>query len=113
MRQKGNLKTIGILTGGGDVPGLNPCIKAIVYRAIDEGMRVLGIKKGWGGLVEYHIEDEDSHNANVMSMDKAIVRTIDRSGGTILHTSRTNPAAVKRVRCLLFWRLTPRRIRPM
>jgi 6-phosphofructokinase 1 len=95
MTGKGKVKTLGILTGGGDVPGLNPCIKAIVYRAIDEGMRVLGIKKGWAGLVEYHVEDEQTHN-NVIAMDKSLVRTIDRSGGTILHTSRTNPSAVKK-----------------
>ncbi|MDY6952032.1 MAG: 6-phosphofructokinase, partial [Thermodesulfobacteriota bacterium] len=64
MTGKSTVKTIGILTGGGDVPGLNPCIKAVVYRAVDEGIRVLGIKKGWAGLVEYHIEDESTHDAN-------------------------------------------------
>lgn len=96
MRGKDKIKTIGVLTGGGDVPGLNPCIKAIVYRAIDEGIRVLGIKKGWAGLVEYNIEDERTYNINVVSMDKGMVRTIDRSGGTILHTSRTKPSAVKK-----------------
>jgi 6-phosphofructokinase 1 len=96
MKGKGKIGTIGILTGGGDVPGLNPCIKAVVSRATDEGMRVLGIKKGWAGLVEYHVEDEHSHDANVTPLDKGKVRTIDRSGGTILHTSRTNPGAVKK-----------------
>jgi 6-phosphofructokinase 1 len=96
MTAKGKVNTIAILTGGGDVPGLNPCIKAIVCRAIDEGMRVLGIKKGWAGLVEYNIEDERTHDANVLSMNKPMVRTIDRSGGTILHTARTNPSAVKK-----------------
>ncbi|MDY6955253.1 MAG: 6-phosphofructokinase, partial [Thermodesulfobacteriota bacterium] len=64
MTGESKVKTIGILTGGGDVPGLNPCIKAVVYRAVDEGIRVLGIKKGWAGLVEYHIEDESTHDAN-------------------------------------------------
>jgi 6-phosphofructokinase 1 len=96
MAAKDKIGTIGILTGGGDVPGLNPCIKAIVGRAIDEGMRVIGIKKGWAGLVQYHIEDEGTHDKNVVSMDKGFVRTIDRSGGTILHTSRTKPSAVKK-----------------
>jgi len=96
MTGKDKIGTIGILTGGGDVPGLNPCIKTIVCRAIDEGMRVFGIKKGWAGLVGYHIEDKSTHDANVMPMDKGKVRTIDRSGGTILHTSRTNPSAVKK-----------------
>ncbi|MBW1739985.1 MAG: 6-phosphofructokinase [Deltaproteobacteria bacterium] len=95
MTGKDKVKTIGILTGGGDVPGLNPCLKAVVYRAVDEGMRVLGIRRGWAGLVEYHIEDERTHD-NVVFMDKGMVRTIDRSGGTILHTSRTNPSAVKK-----------------
>jgi 6-phosphofructokinase 1 len=96
MTGKGKIGTVGILTGGGDVPGLNPCIKAIVNRAVDEGMRVLGIRKGWAGLVEYHIEDESTHDPNVISLDKGIVRTIDRSGGTMLHTSRTKPSAVKK-----------------
>ncbi len=90
------VRTIGILTGGGDVPGLNPCIKAIVCQAIDEGMGVFGIRRGWAGLVEYNIEDEGTHDVNVIAMDKAMVRTIDRSGGTILHTARTNPGAVKK-----------------
>ncbi|MCK4787938.1 MAG: 6-phosphofructokinase [Desulfobacteraceae bacterium] len=90
------VRTIGILTGGGDVPGLNPCIKAIVCQAIDEGMGVFGIRRGWAGLLEYNIEDEHTHDVNVIAMDKAMVRTIDRSGGTILHTSRTNPGAVKK-----------------
>lgn len=93
---KNKVRTIGILTGGGDVPGLNPCIKAIVCQAIDEGMGVFGIRRGWAGLVEYNIEDEGTHDVNVIAMDKAMVRTIDRSGGTILHTARTNPGAVKK-----------------
>ncbi len=96
MKAKDKMETIGLLTGGGDVPGLNPCIKAIVYQAIEEGMRVIGIKKGWAGLVRYHIEDESTHDENLISMDRGMVRTIDRSGGTILHTSRTNPGAVKK-----------------
>lgn len=96
MTAKDKIGTVGVLTGGGDVPGLNPCIKAIVCRAIDEGMRVIGIKRGWAGLVEYHIEDESTYDANLIPLDKAKVRTIDRSGGTILHTSRTKPSAVKK-----------------
>ena len=96
MPAKDKVSTIGILTGGGDVPGLNPCIKALVNRAIDEGMRVLGIRRGWAGLVEYSIEDESTHKTNVITLDKGAVRTIDRSGGTMLHTSRTNPGAVKK-----------------
>jgi 6-phosphofructokinase len=87
--------TIGILTGGGDVPGLNPCIKALVYRGIEEGLRVLGIRRGWAGLFEFNPDDPDSLKKNIMELEKRTVRTIDRSGGTYLHTSRTNPGKVK------------------
>jgi ATP-dependent phosphofructokinase / diphosphate-dependent phosphofructokinase len=86
---------IGILTGGGDVPGLNPCIKAVVNRAEDAGMQVIGIRNGWGGLLNYN-PDAPADSANcVESLTKADVRTIDRYGGTHLHTARTNPAKVR------------------
>ena len=85
---------IGILTGGGDVPGLNPCIKTVVYRAQDEGHEVVGIRRGWGGLLEFNRDDPDSRAKNFMDLDKAMVRTIDRTGGTFLHSSRTNPGRV-------------------
>ena len=88
-------KTIGILTGGGDVPGLNPCIKAVVYRAIDEGYQVLGIRRGWGGLLHFNPMEPESFSKHFIPLDKQAVRTIDRTGGTILHTSRTNPSRVK------------------
>ncbi len=88
-------KCIGILTGGGDVPGLNPSIKAVVYRAIDEGFRVIGIKRGWGGLLNYNPDQPDESAKWVDHLTKTNTRTIDRSGGTMLHTSRTNPASVK------------------
>src|SRR5262245_879740 len=88
-------KTIGVLTGGGDVPGLNPCIKALVYRAIDEGYNVVGIRRGWGGLLHFNPEDPSSFSDHFMPLDKQVVRTIDRTGGTVLHTSRTNPSRVK------------------
>jgi len=87
--------TIAILTGGGDVPGLNPCIKAVVYRCIEEGLRVLGIRRGWAGLFEFNRDDPESMKNNIMELEKGTVRTIDRSGGTYLHTSRTNPGKVK------------------
>jgi 6-phosphofructokinase 1 len=86
---------IGILTGGGDVPGLNPCIKAVVNRAIDAGMEVVGIRRGWGGLLNYNLDDPNANAEWVQPLTKADVRTIDRYGGTHLHTSRTNPAKVK------------------
>ena len=86
---------IGILTGGGDVPGLNPSIKAVVYRAVDEGHEVVGIRRGWGGLLELNRDDPDSVARNTMPLDKLRVRTVDRTGGTFLHTSRTKPSRVK------------------
>ena len=86
---------IGILTGGGDVPGLNPCIKAVVNRAIDGGHTILGIRRGWSGLLNYNFEDEEHTQQWLISLDKQVVRTVDRSGGTFLHSSRTNPSNVK------------------
>ena len=87
---------IGILTGGGDVPGLNPCIKAVVNRAEDAGMEVVGIRRGWGGLLNYNPDDPADRAEWVQPLTRADVRTIDRYGGTHLHTSRTNPAKVRR-----------------
>ncbi len=88
-------KCIGVLTGGGDVPGLNPCIKALVYRATDEGHQVIGIRKGWEGLLCYNPDDPATHDKYILPLDKQRVRTIDRTGGTFLHTSRTNPGKVR------------------
>jgi 6-phosphofructokinase len=89
------MKRIGILTGGGDVPGLNPCIKAVVFRAIDAGYEVLGIRRGWGGLLNFNPADREGSSQWVIPLTKTNTRTIDRSGGTFLHTSRTNPGKVK------------------
>jgi len=86
---------IGILTGGGDVPGLNPCIKALVYRAIDEGHEVVGFRRGWWGPLNVNPDDPDSHEKCFMPLDKKNTRTIDRTGGTFIHTSRTNPSKVR------------------
>jgi 6-phosphofructokinase 1 len=86
---------IGILTGGGDVPGLNPCIKAVVNRAVDEGHEVIGLRRGWGGILWFNPDDAQSFDRCLIRLDKQVVRTIDRSGGTFLHTSRTNPGKVK------------------
>jgi 6-phosphofructokinase len=86
---------IGMLTGGGDVPGLNPCMKAIVYRAIDDGCEILGIRRGWAGLLYYNTDDPESHRKYALPLTKRDVRTVDRTGGTFLHTSRTNPSKVK------------------
>ncbi len=86
---------VGILTGGGDVPGLNACIKAATMRAVEEGHEVVGIRRGWGGLLNCDPDDVESVAANIVTLDPAAVRTIDRTGGTVLHTSRTNPAKVR------------------
>ena len=89
------MKRIGVLTGGGDVPGLNPCIKALVNRAVDEGYEVVGIRKGWGGLLYCNPDDPASVAQYIVPLDKQRVRTVDRTGGTFLHTSRTNPGKVR------------------
>jgi 6-phosphofructokinase 1 len=86
---------IGILTGGGDVPGLNPCIKAVVSRALEEGHQVIGVRRGWGGLLWIDRDDPETIRKYTVELNKKIVRTIDRTGGTFLHTSRTNPGKVK------------------
>ena len=86
---------IGILTGGGDVPGLNACIKAATNRALEEGHEIVGIRRGWAGLLELDPSDPDSTSRHMIHLDPEVVRTIDRTGGTILHTSRTNPAKVR------------------
>lgn len=85
---------IGILTGGGDVPGLNPCIKAMVNRAVENGHEVLGIRRGWGGLLWIDRDDPATVEEFTLPLNKGVVRTVDRTGGTFLHTSRTNPAKV-------------------
>jgi 6-phosphofructokinase len=86
---------IGILTGGGDVPGLNPAIRAVTIRATREGYQVIGIRRGWAGLVDL-IRDKDADNSNnVQMLTEEIVNKAGRTGGTFLHTSRTNPAKVK------------------
>jgi ATP-dependent phosphofructokinase / diphosphate-dependent phosphofructokinase len=86
---------IGVLTGGGDVPGLNASIKAAVNRAVAEGHQVVGIRRGWAGLLGIDPANPLSVSVNTLSLDPSVVRTIDRSGGTFLHTSRTNPARVR------------------
>ncbi len=88
--------TIAVLTGGGDVPGLNPCIRALVYRAASEGIRILGIRRGWAGILGYNPDDPDADFKYVKELTPQEVRTIDRSGGTYLHTSRTNPSAARK-----------------
>ncbi len=84
---------IGILTGGGDVPGMNSCIKAIVEQCDARDWSVVGFRRGWAGPLNYNHGDPATQD-NVVHLDPQFVRTIDRTGGTVLHTSRTNPGAV-------------------
>ena len=84
--------TLAILTGGGDVPGLNPAIRAITIRALREGYRVVGIRRGWAGLVDYTREKGADNSGNVQELSEADVNRAGRTGGTFLHTSRTRPS---------------------
>ncbi|HEX5583513.1 6-phosphofructokinase [Gaiella sp.] len=86
---------IGILTGGGDVPGLNPCIKAFVNRVAHDGHEVVGLRRGWAALLHHDLDDPSSTTEWFQPLTPATVRTIDRTGGTFLHTSRTNPSRVR------------------
>jgi len=88
--------TIAILTGGGDVPGLNPAIRAVTVRALREGYRVLGIRRGWAGLIEMHRDQPGADGDCVVELTEEIVNKVGRTGGTFLHTSRTRPSHVPR-----------------
>lgn len=93
-----NKGVIGILTGGGDVPGLNPAIRAVTIRALREGYQVIGIRHGWAGLIDI-VRDKNADNSqNFQILSEAIVNRAARTGGTFLHTSRTNPTRVTRAR---------------
>ncbi len=87
---------IGILTGGGDVPGLNPAIRAVTIRALREGYQVIGIRRGWAGLVDIVREKDADNSNNFQILTEEIVNRAGRTGGTFLHTSRTNPTRVKK-----------------
>lgn len=86
---------IGVLTGGGDVPGLNPCIRSIALSALDRGWELIGFKRGWQGFLEIDPADKASVAAHTILLDREAVRGIDRVGGTMLHTSRTDPRTAK------------------
>jgi len=87
---------IGILTGGGDVPGLNPAIRAVTIRALREGYKVIGIRRGWAGLVDIVRDKKADNSANYRELSEEIVNRAGRTGGTFLHSSRTNPTNIKR-----------------
>ncbi len=86
--------TIAILTGGGDVPGLNPAIRAVTVRALREGYRVLGIRRGWAGLIEMNRDVPGVDGECVLELSEEIVNKVGRTGGSFLHTSRTRPSHV-------------------
>jgi 6-phosphofructokinase 1 len=90
-------KRIGILTGGGDVPGLNAVIKSVVYRGAEHECEVVGIRRGWEGLTHLNLDDPASVARYVMPLNRENTRTIERSGGTVLHSSRTNPSKMKKL----------------
>src|SRR5690349_4210548 len=95
-----NVKTIrgkiGILTGGGDVPGLNPAIRAVTFRALREGYEVIGIRRGWAGLVDMVRDEKHDNSNNFQRLTEDVVNRAGRTGGTFLHSSRTNPARVSK-----------------
>jgi 6-phosphofructokinase 1 len=90
-------KLIGILTGGGDVPGLNSVIKSVVYRGAEHDHQVIGIRRGWEGLTHLNLDDPESKARYILPLNRDNTRTIDRSGGTFLHSSRTNPSRMGRL----------------
>jgi 6-phosphofructokinase len=90
-------KRIGILTGGGDVPGLNSVIKTVVYRGSEIGCDVIGIRRGWEGLTHVDLQDPSSRSRYILPLNRENTRVIDRTGGTYLHSSRTNPSKMKKL----------------
>lgn len=91
------VKRIGILTGGGDVPGLNSVIKMVTYRGDEMGCEVIGIRRGWEGLTHVNLQDPASRSRYIQPLNRENTRTIDRTGGTYLHSSRTNPAKMAKL----------------
>lgn len=89
-------KRVAILTGGGDVPGLNMCLKSLVYRVIDVGFEPIGVRKGWEGLINYNYRDPTTYGENFIELTKNMVRPIDRAPGSFLHSSRLNPREAPR-----------------
>jgi 6-phosphofructokinase 1 len=90
-------RRIGILTGGGDVPGLNSVIKGVVYRGTENDCEVIGIRRGWEGLTHVNLDDPASREHYILPLSRDNTRTIDRYGGTMLHSTRTNPSKMKKV----------------
>ena len=101
-------RRIGILTGGGDVPGLNSVIKGVVYRGTQNDCEVIGLRRGWEGLTHLNLEDPASRDHYVLPLNRENTRTIDRFGGTVLHSSRTNPSKMRELPEILKGRTFPR-----
>jgi 6-phosphofructokinase 1 len=87
---------IGILTGGGDVPGLNPAIRAVTIRALREGYKVIGLRRGWGGIIDMVRDPNADNSDHFVELTKPLVDKAGRTGGTFLHTSRTRPSHVRK-----------------
>ncbi len=96
MAKSATKGTIGILTGGGDVPGLNPAIRAVTVRAIREGYKVIGIRRGWAGLIDTLRDDKADNSNNFVDLTRHVVDRAARTGGTFLHSSRTRPSHVSK-----------------
>src|SRR5262249_34134880 len=94
-------RRIGILTGGGDVPGLNSVIKEVVYRGTENNCEIVGIRRGWEGLTHLNRDDASTSSRYILPLNRSNTRTIDRTGGTMLHSSRTNPAKMKQLPAFL------------
>ncbi|MCP4314149.1 MAG: ATP-dependent 6-phosphofructokinase [Bacteroidetes bacterium] len=92
----GKKGTIGILTGGGDVPGLNPAIRAVTIRALREGYQVIGLRKGWSGITEIIREKGADNSEHYIALTEQIVNKAGRTGGTFLHTSRVQPSKIRK-----------------
>src|SRR5215207_3625547 len=90
-------KRIGILTGGGDVPGINAAIKSVAYRSSENDIEVFGLRRGWEALTHLNLEDPTSRSRYVIPLNRENTRTIDRRGGTVLHSSRTNPFKMQKL----------------
>src|ERR1043166_1981907 len=88
---------IAIFTGGGGVPGLHSGIKGVTYRGSETGYDVIGIRRGWEGLTHVNLEDPASRSRYILPLNRENTRTIDRTGGTYLHSSRTNPSKMKKL----------------
>ncbi len=97
-------KRVAILTGGGDVPGLNMCLKSLVYHLIDDGFEPIGVRKGWEGLVQYNPRDPSTYGESFIELTKNIVRPIDRTPGSFLHSSRIEPRSIPRMQVPEFLR---------